>query len=50
MYDLVIDHFEASVATEQNNSPPPPQLLLQVDGKAGTGKSFVIKTMSAHLQ
>ena len=50
IYDLVIDHFEASVAAEQNNSPPPPQLLLQDDGKAGTGKSFVIKTMSAHLQ
>ncbi|KJK78206.1 hypothetical protein H634G_06379 [Metarhizium anisopliae BRIP 53293] len=41
VYDTVVDHF-----LTQDRS----QLLLHVDGGGGTGKSYLIKLLSAHLQ
>lgn len=39
IYDKVMNHFHNGGR----------QLLLNVDGRAGTGKSFIIKVLSAHL-
>lgn len=44
LYDIVIHYFEDTLAGRHL-----PQLLLNVDGRAGTGKSYVIKLISAHL-
>ncbi|WAO96950.1 ATP-dependent DNA helicase [Fusarium falciforme] len=41
VYDTFMGHFQA-----QN----PAQILLHVDGGGGTGKSFLIKVLSSHLQ
>ncbi|EFZ04210.2 ATP-dependent DNA helicase PIF1 [Metarhizium robertsii ARSEF 23] len=41
VYDTILGHFQA-----QN----PTQVLLHVDGGGGTGKSFLIKVLSSHLQ
>lgn len=41
VYDTIMGHFQA-----QN----PTQILLHVDGGGGTGKSFLIKVLSSHLQ
>ncbi|XP_044716016.1 PIF1-like helicase domain-containing protein [Hirsutella rhossiliensis] len=41
VYDTFMGHFQA-----QN----PTQVLLHVDGGGGTGKSFLIKVLSSHLQ
>ena len=41
VYDTVIDHF----LTQESS-----QLLLHVDGGGGTGKSYLINLLSAHLQ
>ena len=47
IYDVVIDHYQQTLDPE---APVPRQLLLQVDGKAGTGKSHVIWILSSRLQ
>ncbi|KAI5365794.1 putative DNA helicase Pif1, P-loop containing nucleoside triphosphate hydrolase [Septoria linicola] len=44
MYDIVLDHFRDNGIKGQSS-----QILLQLDGKAGTGKSHLIAVMSAHL-
>jgi len=41
VYDTVIGH------SQQDN---PEQLLLQIDGGGGTGKSYLIKILAAHLR
>ncbi|KAM4061206.1 PIF1-like helicase [Hirsutella rhossiliensis] len=41
VYDTVMDHFLTQHAS---------QLLLHVDGGGGTGKSYLINILSAHLQ
>ncbi|KJK85038.1 hypothetical protein H633G_11133 [Metarhizium anisopliae BRIP 53284] len=41
VYDTVMDHFL---------NQEPSQLLLHVDGGGGTGKSYLINLLSAHLQ
>lgn len=41
IYDLVIHHYDS-----QSRQP----LLINIDGRAGTGKSFIIQVLSAHLQ
>ncbi|KJZ69232.1 hypothetical protein HIM_11382 [Hirsutella minnesotensis 3608] len=41
VYDTFMGHFQA-----QN----PAQILLHIDGSGGTGKSFLIKVLSSHLQ
>ncbi|KAM4067595.1 PIF1-like helicase [Hirsutella rhossiliensis] len=41
VYDTFMGHFQAQNST---------QLLLHVDGGGGTGKSFLIKVLSSHLQ
>ncbi|EXU94892.1 PIF1-like helicase [Metarhizium robertsii] len=41
VYDTVVDHFL---------NQEPSQLLLHVDGGGGTGKSYLINLLSAHLQ
>src|SRR5947207_14300581 len=45
VYDAVLQQYERIL---QGESPPP--LRLNVDGPAGTGKSYVIAMISAHLQ
>jgi ATP-dependent DNA helicase PIF1 len=41
VYDTVIGHFQ------QRDAPP---IRLQVDGGGGTGKSYMVKVLSSHLQ
>ena len=41
VYDTFMGHFQAK---------SPAQMLLHVDGGGGTGKSFLIKVLSSHLQ
>lgn len=41
IYDLVIQHYDT-----QSRQP----LLLNIDGRAGTGKSYIVQVLSAHLQ
>ena len=41
IYDQVMSHFRRG---------SPGSLLINVDGEAGTGKSFIIQVLSAHLQ
>ncbi|KAM4054864.1 PIF1-like helicase [Hirsutella rhossiliensis] len=41
VYDTFMGHFQAK---------NPTQILLHVDGGGGTGKSFLIKVLSSHLQ
>jgi len=45
VYDAVLQQYERIL---QGESPPP--LRLNVDGPAGTGKSYLIGMISAHLQ
>lgn len=45
IYDLFITHLQDTQAGRETE-----QLLLNVDGRGGTGKSFVIRLISAHLQ
>lgn len=45
IYKLFIQHHQQSL-----HQMAPPQILLQVDGKSGTGKSYTIRVLSAHLQ
>jgi ATP-dependent DNA helicase PIF1 len=40
-YDILINHYDAYLQGRQ-----PPQLLLNVDGAGGTGKTFVIEAVS----
>jgi hypothetical protein len=47
IFELVVDHYQKSLNITE---PVPSQLLLQVDGKAGTGKSHVIWLLSSKLQ
>ena len=41
VYDTVMGHFMQCIQTP---------LLLHVDGGGGTGKSYLIKVLSSHLQ
>jgi hypothetical protein len=41
IYDKVMSHYDS------NSSQP---LLLNIDGRAGTGKSFIIQVLSSHLE
>lgn len=45
VYDTVMRHFRAK--NENRRSPP---LRLQIDGGGGTGKSYMVKVISSHLQ
>jgi hypothetical protein len=45
VYDTVMRHFKAK---NQNRRPSP--LRLQIDGGGGTGKSYMVKVISSHLQ
>ena len=45
IYDSVMKHCQRALRGEVD-----PPLLFNIDGRAGTGKSFVIKVLSAHLQ
>ncbi|RFU33151.1 hypothetical protein B7463_g3183, partial [Scytalidium lignicola] len=47
IFELVVDHYQKTLNITE---PTPPQLLLQVDGKASTGKSHVIWLLSSKLQ
>jgi hypothetical protein len=41
VYDTFIGHFQHNINTE---------ILRHLDGSGGTGKSFLIKVLSSHLQ
>ncbi|EAQ91836.1 hypothetical protein CHGG_00071 [Chaetomium globosum CBS 148.51] len=45
VYDTVMRHYRAK---NENRQPPP--LRLQIDGGGGTGKSYMVKVISSHLQ
>ena len=45
VYDIVIQQYERIL---QGNSPLP--LRINIDGPAGTGKSYLIAMISSHLQ
>ncbi|EAQ88621.1 hypothetical protein CHGG_05240 [Chaetomium globosum CBS 148.51] len=45
VYDTIMRHFRAK---NENRRPPP--LRLQIDGEGGTGKSYMVKVISSHLQ
>jgi hypothetical protein len=47
IYDTVVDQYTRELAVDQ---PEPSQLLLQVDGQGGTGKTEAILTTCAKLQ
>ena len=49
-YDIAMDQVALRVHNEAHNMPPPKPLRMHLDGKAGTGKSFYIHLVSAHLQ
>lgn len=44
IYDCLLDHYHDHLRGSE-----PSQLLLQVDGEAGTGKSYLIAMISSHL-
>ena len=44
LFDVITNHYSDTLNAEQ-----PPQLLLQVDGKAGAGKSYLIDMASTRL-
>lgn len=44
LFDQFVNHYQSTL-----DGHGPPQLLLQVDGRGGTGKSHVIRLMSARL-
>jgi hypothetical protein len=45
VYDTVMRHFRVTVLDCR-----PPPLRLQIDGGGGTGKSYMVKVISSHLQ
>jgi ATP-dependent DNA helicase PIF1 len=45
LYDLVVNHFQASL-----DGQSPPQLLVQLDGQGGTGKTYLIECLSRSLE
>jgi hypothetical protein len=47
LYDLIVDQYTKELSLV---SPPPPQLLLNVDGVAGSGKSFTVLKTYARFQ
>ena len=47
LYDTVINHYIQKLESDQ---PKLSQLLLHVDGKAGTGKTFTFLKICARLQ
>ncbi|EGP86712.1 uncharacterized protein MYCGRDRAFT_43924 [Zymoseptoria tritici IPO323] len=46
IYNKVLKHARAQIVTRQVVAP----LLLNINSKAGTSKSFIIEVISAHLQ
>jgi hypothetical protein len=46
LYNTVIDHYQHWLSNGQDNG----QLMINLDGRAGTGKTFVITMISSHLQ
>ena len=50
IYDAVVSHYQQTFQAELDSQILVPyQLLLQVDGKAGTGKSHIIWIFSSQL-
>ena len=52
LYDTVISHWEESLNLDSYgyDAPRHRQLLLQVDGRGGTGKSYTLKVISAAIR
>jgi PIF1 helicase. len=40
-----VSHLGTSTTAEPTDNPPPPSIFLLVEGKAGSGKSFILKTL-----
>lgn len=49
IYDTVVGHYREALR-RPSGSPPLAPLRIQVDGGRGTGKSYMAKVLSAHLQ
>jgi hypothetical protein len=47
LYDVVVDQYSRGLML---NKPPPLQLLLNVDGVAGSGKTFTLLKTFARIQ
>lgn len=45
VYDTFMDHYRQTLAGES-----PAQLLVNVDGQGGSGKSFVVRVLSSHME
>ncbi|EAQ84557.1 hypothetical protein CHGG_08571 [Chaetomium globosum CBS 148.51] len=45
---ITVPHVPSRRAKNENRRPPP--LRLQIDGGGGTGKSYMVKVISSHLQ
>ena len=45
VYDTVLDHYKL---TTRGRNPSP--LRVQIDGRGGTSKSYIVKVISSHLQ
>jgi hypothetical protein len=50
LYDTVVGQYTQELAPTTSNEPLPPQLLLNVDGVAGSGKTFTLLKTCAQVQ
>jgi ATP-dependent DNA helicase PIF1 len=50
LYDVVVSQYTQELASTAYGTPPPSQLLLNVDGVAGSGKTFTLLKTCARIQ
>jgi hypothetical protein len=50
LYDTVVSQYTQELACTTSGNPPPSQLLLNVDGVAGSGKTFTLLKTCARIQ
>ncbi|PVH71138.1 hypothetical protein DL98DRAFT_398523, partial [Cadophora sp. DSE1049] len=50
LYDTVVGQYTQELASTASDEPPPSQLLLNVDGVAGSGKTFTLLKICARIQ
>ncbi|KIX07986.1 uncharacterized protein Z518_02640 [Rhinocladiella mackenziei CBS 650.93] len=48
LYDMIVTHYTNEISLTRHSAPP--QLLLNVDGEAGTGKTFTLLKACARIQ
>ena len=49
-YQIICDHIDGVMADEVNGTANTPQLLLNISGAAGTGKSFWLNTVRRYAK